>query len=58
MIYQDVMMGESIRCVLATDGLWDVLPVESIAKVLSKHASPGAAAKSLTEKALKKREDR
>ena len=57
-IGMDVQPGQRIRCVLATDGLWDVVGLTSIAKVLSKHQSPALAAKVLTEKALKRREDR
>ncbi len=54
----DVLPGQNVRCVLATDGLWDVVSLQSIAKVLNKHEAPTSAAKALTEKALKRREDR
>lgn len=54
----DVLPGQRIRCVLATDGLWDVVSLTSIAKVLNRHSAPTMAAKALTEKALKRREDR
>lgn len=57
-IGMDVLPGQRIRCVLATDGLWDVVSLASIAKVLNKHQAPTMAAKFLTEKALKRREDR
>ena len=47
-----------MRCVLASDGLWDVVTLSSTAKILTRYKDPGDAAKALTEKAYKRRDKR
>jgi uncharacterized protein GlcG (DUF336 family) len=54
----DVLGGEYVRCVLASDGLWDVISIKSITKILNKNSLPEVAARALVEKAFKKRESK
>jgi len=54
----DVFGGEYVRCVIASDGLWDVVSLSSITKVVNRHSSPELVARALVEKAFKKRESK
>jgi len=52
----DVQPGENIRCVLASDGLWDVVSVKKVASYLMKYKDPSEAAIALAGKASSRRQ--
>jgi hypothetical protein len=52
----DISFNQYVRCVLASDGLWDVVSLNSVSKILNKYHIPAEAAKALTKKAYKERD--
>jgi len=58
LIAVDVKPGGFVRCVLATDGLWDVISVQKVAIVINRYDDPQLAADALAEKAFKRRTEK
>ena len=54
----DVPRMSVAKCVLASDGLWDIVSLASIAKVLKKFPDPTMAAQALCNKAYRRRHEK
>jgi len=58
LIALDVKPGEFLRCVLASDGLWDVVSVQKVALVINRYEDPKDAAEALVNKSLRRRTEK
>jgi len=58
LIALDVKPGEFLRCVLASDGLWDVVSVHKVSLVINRYEDPKSAAEALVNKSLRRRTEK